>query len=83
MIPVGGIYTIGAKEASSIISQIEPKLVVPMHYQIPKLKVKLEGVEKFLKVMGVGSIEPEAQLKIKLIDLPKEEETKIVILKAR
>jgi len=83
MVPVGGIDTIGAKEASSIISQIEPKLVIPMHYQIPKLKVKLEGIEKFLKVMGVGLIEPEAQLKIKLADLPKEEETKIIILKAR
>ena len=40
MIPVGGVYTIGAKTAAKIISQVEPKIVIPMHYKIPKLKIR-------------------------------------------
>jgi L-ascorbate metabolism protein UlaG (beta-lactamase superfamily) len=80
MIPVGGVYTISAKEAAKIISQIEPKVVIPMHYALPKLKIKLEGVDKFLKEMGKKSVEPQPKLLIKQKDLP-EEEAKIVVLK--
>lgn len=39
MIPVGGTYTIDSKIAAKVVSQIEPRIVIPMHYQIPKLKV--------------------------------------------
>jgi L-ascorbate metabolism protein UlaG (beta-lactamase superfamily) len=72
MIPVGGVYTISSKEAAKIISQIEPKIVIPMHYQIPKLKIKLEGLDKFLKTMGVKSPEILNKLTIKKKDVPEE-----------
>lgn len=80
MVPIGGIYTISAKEAQKIISQIEPKISIPMHYQIPKLKIKLEDLNKFLKIMGQKSIEPQNKFSIKKKDLPTEE-MKIIILK--
>jgi len=80
MIPVGGIYTIDSKIAPKIISQIEPKIVIPMHYQIPRLKAKLDGLDKFLKAMGVKSTEPLNKLAIKKKDLP-EEEMRIIVLK--
>ena len=80
MIPVGGVYTISAKEAAKIISQIEPKIVIPMHYQIPKLKVKLEGLDKFLKMMGVKAPEVLKKLSISKKNLPTEG-MKIIILK--
>lgn len=79
MIPVGGSSTIGPKEAAAIISQIEPKMVIPMHYKIPKLKLSLEPIGKFLKIMGAEGVEPRKKLKISLKDLPKEE-TEIVVL---
>jgi L-ascorbate metabolism protein UlaG (beta-lactamase superfamily) len=72
MIPVGGFYTISSKEAAKIISQIEPKIVIPMHYQVPKLKIKLEGLDKFLKTMGVKSPEILNKLTIKKKDVPEE-----------
>ncbi|PIP24988.1 MAG: hypothetical protein COX34_01265 [Candidatus Nealsonbacteria bacterium CG23_combo_of_CG06-09_8_20_14_all_36_12] len=80
MIPVGGIYTISGEEASKIISQIEPKIVIPMHYSLPKLKIKLEGIEKFLKVMGKKETESLNKLSIKKKDLPKEE-VEIIVLR--
>jgi len=80
MIPVGGIYTISAKEAAKIISQIEPKIVIPMHYHIPKLKIKLEGLDKFLKIMGVKAPEVSKKLSVSQRNLPTEG-MKIIILK--
>lgn len=80
MIPVGGVYTIDGKEAIKVMSQLEPKITIPMHYSLPKLKVKLEGVDKFLKALGIKKIEPLSKLSIKKKDL-SEEEAKIIILK--
>jgi len=80
MIPVGGVYTISAKEATKIISQLEPKIVIPMHYRIPKLKIKLEELQKFLKVMGIKTPETLKTFSIKKKNLPKEG-MKIIILK--
>lgn len=80
MIPVGGIYTISAKETVRIMSQIEPRIIIPMHYQIPKLKVKIGSLDGFLKTVGVKTIEPQNKLSIKKKDISGEE-AKIIVLK--
>ncbi|OGN16906.1 MAG: hypothetical protein A3C88_00470 [Candidatus Yanofskybacteria bacterium RIFCSPHIGHO2_02_FULL_50_12] len=72
MIPVGGNYTIGPKEAVEVISQIEPKIIIPMHYKIPGLTVEIDGSEKFVKELGLT---PETVDKYKIAKklLPAEE----------
>lgn len=79
MIPVGGVYTISSKEALKVMSQIEPKVTIPMHYALPKLKSKLEGVDNFLKILGIKSVAPEEKLIIKKKDMSGEE-AKVVVL---
>ncbi len=81
IIPTGGEDTIDSSQAVKIISQIEPRIVIPMSYQIPKLKAKLEGVDKFLKAMGQKSAETLDKLLIKKKDLP-EGETKVIVLRS-
>ena len=78
MVPVGGEFTLDAKGAAHVISQIEPKIVIPMHYAIPKLKIKLDEVDKFLKEVGKKSVVPQPKLLIKKKDLPLE--TQVVVL---
>jgi len=80
MIPVGGTYTIDAEEAIKIMSQIEPKITIPIHYKVPNLKVKIDGVDKFLKALGIKSLEPLPKLSIKRKDI-SQEEAKIIVLK--
>ncbi len=80
MIPVGGVYTVDGEEAAAIINQIEPRIVIPMHYKIPDLNIKIQGVETFLKEMGTDK-QTIDQLVIKNKDLPKEEEMKLIVLK--
>jgi len=79
LIPVGGEETINGTGAVKIISQIQPRIVIPMHYKIPGLNMKLEPVDKFLKEFGVSAPEKMEKLKISKKDLPQEE-TKIIIL---
>lgn len=78
MVPVGGVYTIAAKEAVEIISQIEPKIVIPMHYKVDGLTIDLDGPEKFMKEIGLTA-EKLPKFKIAQRDLPVEE-TKLIML---
>lgn len=78
LIPVGSVYTIDAKAASEIVSQLEPKIVIPMHYKIEGLKFALEGVEGFLKEMGAENVVPQPKLSITKEKLP--EEPQVVVL---
>lgn len=78
-VPVGG-HPLDAKAASEIINQIESRIVIPMHYNLPGIKPENETLDKFLKVMGVEKTEPQEKLTIKQKDLP-EEETKVIVMK--
>jgi L-ascorbate metabolism protein UlaG (beta-lactamase superfamily) len=49
MIPVGGVYTIDGQEASKVVEQLNPKIVIPMHYKTPSLTFELEPIDAFLK----------------------------------
>ena len=80
MIPVGGEgYTIDSPSAQKIISQIDPKIVIPMHYALPKSKDKMDDVAKFLKTMGKNSVVPQDKFVVKASTLPKDE-MEIVVL---
>lgn len=79
MIPIGGIYTIDAAEAVKVMAQIEPRIIMPMHYKIPKLKIKLDDIDKFLKNLGIKKPELLPKLSIKKKDISTEE-AKIIIL---
>ncbi|MFA5076735.1 MAG: MBL fold metallo-hydrolase [Patescibacteria group bacterium] len=80
MIPVDSKYTLGAKKASEVIAQIEPRIVIPMHYKVPGLKIDLDPIDAFCKEMGVKNTPiAEDKLKISKKDLMTEE-TKVIIL---
>ena len=70
-IPVGGKYTIDGKEAAEVIQQIEPRIVIPMHYKVPELKLDIDKVDNFLKEIGIKE-EKLDKLKIVKKDLPQD-----------
>ncbi|MDX9893674.1 MAG: MBL fold metallo-hydrolase [Patescibacteria group bacterium] len=81
MIPVGGGFGLNARQATETISQLEPRIVIPMSYQIPglKLKSKIDGIEVFCKEIGVCPKEEIAKFKITKKDLPQND-LQVVIL---
>ena len=52
LIPVGGFYTIGPREAKNLIEAIRPKVVVPMHYRMGKIGLpNVAQVDDFLSLV--------------------------------
>lgn len=83
IIPVGGVYTLNAKKAAEVVSQIEPRIVIPMHYQTKGLTKEfkdIDGVDKFIKEMGIKPTYEE-KLKINKKDLPQDE-MELIIMEA-
>lgn len=76
MIPVGGFYTIDAPVAAAVASQMDPNIIIPMHYNSPNLDQKtfskLTDVGVFLKEMGKEGIVPQPKLTITKDKLPVE-----------
>jgi L-ascorbate metabolism protein UlaG (beta-lactamase superfamily) len=82
LVPVGGRATISAAQAAEVVRQIEPRLVVPMHFAIPGLKIELDQVDRFLKEMGVAEAEPQPKLSLQASS-SSDSETKLVLLEPR
>jgi L-ascorbate metabolism protein UlaG (beta-lactamase superfamily) len=80
MIPVGGNYTINAQEAHKVVEQIEPRLIVPMHYKVSGLKLDLAKVNDFLRAMGINGKKAIDKLVIKKKDLV-DREMEVVVFK--
>ncbi len=79
MVPVGGTYTVDAKEATQLVDQLKPKLVIPMHYNIAGLNLPISSVEDFLKgKTNVKRIE-SSEFTISKQTLP--EKTEIAVLR--
>lgn len=70
LLPVGGRSTINAPTAAEVIRQVEPKVVIPMHYKTPVLKRELEPVESFLKEMGIERPTSQPKLSFNPSNLP-------------
>ena len=79
LVPVGGVSSLNASQASEAISLFEPNIVIPMHYATPASKIKSDPIAKFLKEMGLSTIETVPSYKVTSPDtLP--EETQVVVL---
>jgi len=79
IIPVGGGDVLVAKKAVEIINQVEPRVVIPMKYKLPKLKRKYDPVDNFLKEMHATKIKPLSKYIVKKKDLPQDK-TDIILL---
>lgn len=82
LVPVGGHQTLTGAEAAEVVSLIEPAYVIPMHYRMPGLALRLDPLDKFLREMGVAEPKVLESLKIShKSQLPQD--TEIILLKSR
>ena len=85
MIPVGGEYTIGHKQAVDIAKEFESPYVLPMHYKMPGMNEevfgRLSGVDEFLKELGY-EVERSDKLNIKK-ELVNHDQRKTVVLEKK
>jgi L-ascorbate metabolism protein UlaG (beta-lactamase superfamily) len=82
--PVGGKYTIDAEEAGELIKDIQPSLVVPMHYKIEGMGEgfdEVDGLEKFLEKNKLP-LTGEAVHKVKLETSSLPDDTQVLLMNA-
>ncbi|MEM4600471.1 MAG: MBL fold metallo-hydrolase [Sulfolobales archaeon] len=51
LVPVGGTFTIDAREAYEVVKVVEPKVVVPMHYWVKGMNLPLQPVDIFVDIV--------------------------------
>lgn len=78
LVPVGGRNVLDAAGAAEIVGRLEPRIVVPMCYRVPDLKIPLDPVDRFLKLMGTKRVLTVDSLRIGPEDLT--DETRIILL---
>ena len=83
LVPVGGNCTINAQQAAAVVAQVEPKLIVPMHYATDETRgqITLDEVDRFCKELGATDAAPRARLSITPSTLPSE--PTVVLMEAR
>lgn len=79
LVPVGGGGALNASQASDVISLIEPRIVVPMHYKTDQIDLDLEPLDRFIGEMGLQNIEETDLLRVNKTTLAGED-TQVVLL---
>lgn len=80
LVPIGGEHTINATQAAEIISQVEPRVVIPMHYHADGAETPA-SLGKFCREMGVENITAQPRLVVTRSNVPAE--TQVVVLSPR
>lgn len=76
--PVGGKTTITSTQAAEVVSLLEPRVVVPMHYRTGAAGLDLDPVDRFLREMGAKKPQELPKLTVNRGSLPSE--TQVVLL---
>ncbi|NLX70466.1 MAG: MBL fold metallo-hydrolase [Clostridiales bacterium] len=79
LVPVGGTYTVDAKTAADIVGVLNPSLIIPMHFKTDRIDFPIDGVDKFLEIMGEGTKMNTNTLEVTEQDI-QEKGTRVVVL---
>lgn len=70
-IPVGGTFTIDGREAREVSQQLNPRLIIPMHYRTEACSIGIASCEEFLK--GFTKVEKRTEWQGNKESLPSEQ----------
>lgn len=81
MLPVGGGDVLDAKKASDLVSRIEPRAVVPVHFKMEGLKLDGDALTPFIKESGLKT-ESMDKWKVVKKDLSNEDTILVILAKS-
>lgn len=79
LVPIGGGSTIDAAKAAEVIGQVEPSMVIPMHFRPQPETQERDPLERFLKELGVTEADARDRISVKKSDLG--EALQVVVLR--
>lgn len=81
MIPVGGDSTIDGGKAAEIVSLLDARIVIPMHYKTNVSKGKLDPPDRFLKELQATNVQAQQKLSLSYNTVPSD--TQVLLLEHR
>jgi L-ascorbate metabolism protein UlaG (beta-lactamase superfamily) len=80
LLPIGGGNSLDAAQAVEVISQVEPRIVIPMHYNLDAGDQSAQ-LNKFMREMGGEPVTPQPKYTVTRNSLPAT--TQVVLLTPR
>lgn len=80
LIPVGGTYTIDAEQAKEYITQIAPKVVIPMHFKPLDGKLDISPLSAFVKFFPASMVVNERKGEVEVCKESLPESLSIICL---
>ncbi len=77
-IPVGGYFTIDAREATRVMNDINPAVTIPMHFKTEKVEFPITGVSEFTKDKKNVRTLKSSEVEITRETLPRQPETVVL-----
>ncbi|MCX6343978.1 MAG: MBL fold metallo-hydrolase [Armatimonadetes bacterium] len=79
MLPVGGYYTIDAKQAQKVAEQLGAKIIIPMHYRNEKCLFPISDVDEFLRGKANVNIADVSEIEVIKDNLPQQQQIIVLI----
>ena len=83
LIPTGGGCTLDLERAAQMLQDLDPKIVIPMHYSIPGIAVQLAQVDIFLQLLGGSEVQSQPRLSVTTSNLPPNMRVTVLTPQAR
>ena len=81
--PAGGGCTLELDQILQLTQDLDPKIVIPMHYQTPGVTEPLGALDAFVQLMGVSDVQPRRSLTVTTGNLPANMQVTILEPRAR
>lgn len=81
--PAGAGCTLELERILQLMQDLDPKIVIPMHYQIPGSGEPLGNLDAFLQLMGVSEVQPRRSLTVTTGNLPANMQVTVLEPRAR
>ena len=83
LLPTGGSCTLELDQTLQAMQDLDPKIVIPMHHKIEGVNLSIQGVEVFLRQMGLDDVEPQGRLVVTSPNLPADRRVVLLSPSAR
>jgi L-ascorbate metabolism protein UlaG (beta-lactamase superfamily) len=78
----GGPPTIELNDLDALLNEVQPRMVIPMHYRIPHLNLNILGIEAFTSRFAPAMIETRNSTSIDLTPQTLPASTRVLVLQA-
>lgn len=78
LVPVGGNCLVNLDQALQTVQDLDPRIVIPMHFAHGQSGVTLDGPEGFLRRLGQDELQPQPRLVVTAGNLPTDQRVNLL-----